>query len=396
MDTEPILPRDVYNGGDVYSMDQCLKDCMLYPRPYSTFDYYHPADFGTNLGSDTIWCRMRHLGLAIQSNTSYTFDQAFHCPHAGPNGGGICRDALVNGYTPYELQRQGAATGRRLGYCVMSTNDTVADCTKAFLNDTSFPLALSLIPYTTQVLIVNNNPKITMLPSGIFSGLRNPSGVKALIMDDCGIKTIDSNAFAPLTNLQVLNLNQNKVQTLPTGMLSRNGQLKQFSMFGAGEAYTQLTGLPEDLFFYTPLIERIVMYGHPNITSFPPNVFRDLFHCEIISFVNCGITNAGIPDGVFSNLTSLLFFDFFGNQLTKAEARWFEGGWASNVLRVALNFNRDLNTIDSDIFATLTNLEFAYFHATALDTIPDGLFNTNNNLVLYTLGYYTGDLVLEG
>lgn len=308
---------------------------MLYPRPYNPSFYFDPKTFGSNLGSDTLWCRLDHVGLASQSNTSYTFNQAFHCPHPSPSGGGICEDALIDGkYTPYELQRQGASTARRLGYCVMSTNDTVADCTKAYLTDATFPDALGLVPTTTEILIMNNNVQVTMLPSGIFNNLRNPTAIKAFIMVDCNITTIASDAFEPLVNLQVLNLDMNMVRELPIGLFSKNSQLKQFSMFGSGQYYNQLQGLPEDLFSYTPDMERIVLYGHPNITEFPPNIFKNLTKCKIITFVNCGLTNAGIPDGVFSDLYALQYWDFFGNNLTKAEARFFEGGWGANLIRV--------------------------------------------------------------
>ena len=41
--------------------------------------------FGPQVG-DTFQCRNYHLGIAMQSAT----DAAIHCPHASPNGGGVC------------------------------------------------------------------------------------------------------------------------------------------------------------------------------------------------------------------------------------------------------------------------------------------------------------------
>lgn len=353
----------------------------MFPRPFDPADYESPEEYGVNLGSDTIWCRLRHLGLAENTNQ---YDPVFHCPHASPAGGGICRDSLVDGATPFEHYRAGADTHRHLGYCDVLENDNFADCTKAGITDTTLAFALSLIPDTVTILVLNNNVGITELSSGIFDNLKNPASIKALIIEDCNIATLAENSFAPLVNLEILNMNQNLISELPSGILASNPKLKQFSMFGAGTKPGLLTTLPEDVFSPTPDIERIILYGHSGLTAFPANIFKGLGKCEMISFVACGFSEAGFPDGVFSDLVSLQWFDFFGNQITKVESRWFDGGWAGKILRVALD-NNPITSVEAGVFDSLVSVENIYLHKTSIAILPAGLFDNNVNLISYTL-----------
>jgi len=378
--TEPQITRLDDDGlADAY--EQCLDTCMLYPRPFDPAAYEDPADFGVNLGSDTLWCRLRHLSLA---ESNFTFDSAFHCPHAGPNGGGICRDAPIDGATHFEHLRSGVATHRHLGYCDLAADDTVAECTRSGITDAILPYVLSTLPSTVKILILNNNLGITSIPSGIFDNLRNPTGIKALIMEDCMIGTIAWDALNPLINLEVFNINQHVLLEYPHQMFSTNTKLVQFSAFSAGGKGGLITWLPEDLFSYTPDIENIVMYGQPGLTAFPPNIFRGLSKVNIISFVFCGFINEGFPDGVFTDLISLEWFDFFGNQLTSVENRWFEGNWAGNLLRLTVD-NNPIGTVEPGAFSTMTNVEYIYLHNTFITELPMDAFANTPNLISYTI-----------
>ena len=175
------------------------------------------------------------------------------------------------------------------------------------------------------------------------------------------------------------------ISTFPAKLLSPTPRLRQFSAITAGSKYHSLLGLPDDLFAYTPDMQRIIIYGHRNLTEFPATIFKGLSKCEIISFVSCGFTNDGFPDDVFSDLTSLKFFDFFGNQLTKVEQRWFQGGWGKNILRLALDTNQ-ITKVESGAFDSLEDLEVVYLHRNAdLLTISKSLLANNKKLRHMTL-----------
>ena len=62
----------------------------------------------SKIGGDTIWCRKLHLSLVTKFSDGHV-DQnaaAFHCPHAGNQSAGICRDSQIDigtggDFTPY-------------------------------------------------------------------------------------------------------------------------------------------------------------------------------------------------------------------------------------------------------------------------------------------------------
>jgi Leucine-rich repeat (LRR) protein len=359
---------------------------MLYPRPISPDEYIAPLAFGSNLGSDTLWCRKRHLSLVARVEGNSYNDAAFHCAHAGPTGGSICRDVEIDGATPYEHLRDGEDTRHHFAYCDLAGEDTIADCTQMYITDATLPYALQLIPDTVKILFLNGNTAITSLPGNVFAdNLKNPSSLQSLIMDECNISSIDADAFVGLSGLEVLNLNMNAITSLPEGMLRSNVKLTQFSAFTSGAKYFSLTALPEDLFANTPNMKRILIYGHGGLTEIPPNFFKGLYECEIVSFVYCAFTNVGFPDGVFSDLFSLQYFDWFGNQLTKVEKRWFEGGWGKNILRVALEQNQ-IEEIEAGSFDTLASLELLFLNRNpSLLTIDTSLLVNNKKLVHFTL-----------
>ena len=98
------------------------------------------------MGGDIFACRQKHLSLISDDRN----EAAFHCPHATNPSTAICRDSFVNGYTPYELQRQGQQTRHRVGYCDLSAQNTIADCVDQNLDDASFVQALKFLPATVS------------------------------------------------------------------------------------------------------------------------------------------------------------------------------------------------------------------------------------------------------
>lgn len=379
--TEPRLMRLQNRKAESKAMDKCQSNCMLYPRPVNPALFKSPLAFGSNLGSDTIWCRKTHLDLVNRNSGDSYNSAAFHCPHAGPTGGGICRDVQVAGATPYEHLRRGQPTRRHIGYCDIAMDGRVADCTNMYITDTTLPYALQMLPSTVRFIFLVHNTGITSLPSNIFSSnLANPAGVLSIFMDECSVATVDPLAFSGLTSLQALNLNMNNIKSLPNGLFAPTPNLRQFSMFTTGVKLYSISSLPTDLFTYTSNIEAIIMYGHESLTSFPATIFKGLTKCTIISFVSCGFTNAGFPSGVFSDLISLRAFDFFGNKLTSVKASWFAGGYGGNITRLAL-WGNAISSIEAGALDSLISLEDMYFHRNSnLTKIDASFFMNKRNL----------------
>ena len=137
-----------------------------------------------------------------------------------------------------------------------------------------------------------------------------------------------------------------------------------------------LAALPEDLFYdmvhdcpKTPNIERIVLYTTA-INKFEPKTFKGLTKLEMLSFVDQRnvsprFNEDSFPPGVFDDLHSLRFFDFFLNDFTTIKKDLF-GPWAKNLIRITFWVN-SITTIEEGAFDNLESLEMAYFHGNPLD-----------------------------
>jgi hypothetical protein len=386
--TYPKIPRRKGGVGD--SQDDCEKACALYPRPFNPDDYVVPYPLGVNSIGDTFWCRRTHLNVVIRGQSP--FAAQVHCPAASPTGGGVCANALVsnNTATPWEFQRSGASTGRQLGYCTLYLEDTLADCTKAGINDRTLPLALAQIPDTVVDLILNSNRQldgtgITELPAGIFDNLVDPTMIESVFIDGGVLATIDQTAFAPLVNLEILSLNMNNIGALPSGMLSANTNLKEFSIYNTPFKGGLLTSVPSNLFSNTPRLERIIISGQKDLTELPSGLFAGLFDLNTLLLGDNGLTNIGMPAGIFNDLLVLENLDLSRNQFTAAPSSWFSSGWGVLTFKHISLYSNPIEQIDQDIFATLDALETAWLHDTFLISITPGLFSESKHLISYTL-----------
>ncbi len=154
--------------------------------------------------------------------------------------------------------------------------------------------------------------------------------------------------------------------------------------------------LPEDLFYdvdydyaKTPNLERLVLYA-TEIFEFAPKTFKGLTKLEMLSFVDqqgdTKFSEDSFPVGVFDDLHSLQFFDFFLNDFTIIRKGLF-GPWSKNLLRIAFWLN-SITTIEEGAFDYLESLEQAYFHGNDLnDDAKEELYalNEKENFVQLTI-----------
>ena len=246
------------------------------------------------------------------------------------------------------------------------------------------------------------NQGITGLPEGLFTNLAAPEKLKALYLDDCMIKDMHEAVFHPLVNLEVLNLNFNEIEVLQDELL-KLPKLRQFSISGdptppesevpvfgpgGGRKPGKLTsdGFSNKVFQYTNKLERLIMYGNPGITELHDGMFEGLNKVHTMFFVFCGLTNAGIPDGVFEPLTSMVYFDFQGCPFTSLPKEWFEdGGWSKNIERLAF-FACEITEVDEEVFSWHPKLKQVYLHANpGLDFIPASFYENLEDLEILTI-----------
>lgn len=349
-------------GSNSEAYGDCLNTCMAWPRPLYPGDFLtvnatenapETRIFRSNLGGDTIHCRQLHLSFAGSANS-----KAFHCPHAGNPSAGICRDVLVKGYTPYEWLRDGATTKHRLPYCNVAGDEKVADCQAGGITTTTLGTALSMLPSSIEILFLSGN-EITSLGDDAFNGLKNIKNIKAIYLNDCKLGTIGANALRGLSNLEVFNADENLVEVLDEDFLKHTPKLRQFSMFHNFNLWTATKMIPTKFFSYTPNLEVISLYGTA-VETFEKDTFKGLRKLTLLTFV----TNANIasfPDGVFDDLVSLQFLDFFRCSITTIPEGFF-GSWARNLIRIAF-WNNPIASVHSNAgLENLHSIEQAYFH----------------------------------
>lgn len=381
---------------------ECLTTCMKWPRPMDPMKYTKldpPLEkFGSRLAGDTFWCRDTHLHIA----TSSINQAAFHCSHSNNPSLGICRDALIDGFTPYEWLREGADTQHRIPFCDLASNDKVADCTMGGVTETNIASVLAMLPGTVEMLFLNGN-KISTLANGVFKNLRNPSNLKALYVNTCGITSMEQNALEGLENLVIFSAYENKVLSLHPDFLIHTKKLVDFAMAINPELFGGAGGnkFPTGFLQHTPELEMLNMYQCASLTQFDAGTFDKNPKLRVMSFVNNqGITS--FPNGLFDNLTGLEHFHFFGNQITSFPDNFF-GPWAKKIISLAM-WNCPIDTFSTVGLENLESIEQAIFHTEPQAPPKVGPTFSNfkdvfdilraiNPLVTFTYGIATGSVL---
>ena len=203
----------------------------------------------SNLGSDTCWCRKTHMMFDELYGLN---SQVFHCAQLTNAASGICRDSLIDDYTPYELLRDGQLR-HHVGYCDIVADEMVVDCTGNLgINQLNLHHVLPMMPKMTEVIFLKGIPGITQLTSNIFStNLLKPSNMQAIYVNDCKIDDINESALNGLPSVKIFNADYNTgitvtVTGISGSIFSQNPKLLQFSM-----TKTSILILPLNLFSNT-------------------------------------------------------------------------------------------------------------------------------------------------
>jgi hypothetical protein len=151
--------------------------------------------FNSNLGGDTFACHKRHLSLANDPDSV-----AFHCPRTTNLLTQIYLDALVNGFSLYELLQIGKDFCHWVGYCDLAGGDTIAGDTNVGLKKDTFIEALTYLAASIEVVFMIGNTSITMLANSTFkTSFDGYLDFQAIYLNNCGITSIHSDAFKGLT-----------------------------------------------------------------------------------------------------------------------------------------------------------------------------------------------------
>ena len=224
-----------------------------------------------------------------------------------------------------------------------------------------------------QTLNLNFN-RIRTLPDSIFVDL---SELRVLTLWDNALTALPDGIIS-LTNLDLLDLDGNALTALPDGIGSLTG-LTDLSLAG-----NQLTGLPDGIANLTNLWG--LGLGGNRLTAFPDEI-TSLTNLEFLGLRGNQLTAlpdgigsltklesldlgrnqlTGLPNGIAS-LTNLEFLGLGGNQLTALP----DEITGLTKLRVLLLYNNRLTAFPHEI-TSLTNLEELILGGNSLTALPDG------------------------
>ncbi|XP_072014332.1 uncharacterized protein [Amphiura filiformis] len=233
-----------------------------------------------------------------------------------------------------------------------------------------------------EILALNDN-NIESLPSGIFTYLHQ---LQSLYLHGNRLKMIQSNLFNGLTKLVRLNLANNTIESLQTGVFRDLQQMKELYLHG-----NKLKVIQVDLFSALLNLKNMKL-GDNMIESLPSDVFRYLpqlkklwLYGNKLEEIQIDLFNSStkleklflhdnfidsLPSGVFRNLHQLQELYLHDNNCTVIQVELFHG--LSKLKKLSLN-NNSIESLPSGVF-NLSSLSYLSLQFNMFKTLPSALF----------------------
>ena len=222
--------------------------------------------------------------------------------------------------------------------------------------------------------LYDNN--LTILPTGVFEGL---SKVTSLTLTGNPLKTIKTGAFKGLNSLTKLDLRYMQLATIEGGAFNGLSNLQWLNLYD-----NRLTTLPTGMFKGLSKVTSLTLEGN-SLKTIKAGAFKGLDSLTKLDLRYMQL--ATIEGGAFNGLSNLKTLNLYDNGLTTLPTGVFEG--LSKVTSLTLEGN-SLKTIKAGAFKgldSLTKLDLRYMQ---LATIEGGAFNGLSNLK--TLNLYDNGL----
>ncbi|XP_052762397.1 toll-like receptor 6 [Mya arenaria] len=166
----------------------------------------------------------------------------------------------------------------------------------------------------------------------------------------CHLRRLDLGVLANLTNLEVLDLSYNRLDTIQTEALQGLRNLKFVSF-----RFNYLKAFPTGLFCPSPVLKYLDIGSNP-LKSYPYGSMLCKTDLEIKVLEVRNSTLDRIPDNALKNLTSLERFDLSFNPITSVTKRAFDGGKSLTELDLSDCDISDLFPYFCDYLPNMTNL----------------------------------------
>ena len=205
-------------------------------------------------------------------------------------------------------------------------------------------------------LTITDNP-LTVLPDEMFAGLRS---LETLWLFNNRLSSLPRAAFFELSELTELRLTNNRLSSLEEGMFIGLSTLQSLHLNG-----NRLTSLPDHVFAGMPVLEEMQL-SRNQLRSVTRETFSGLPLLARLWLYENRLEAAGLPDGVFSDLTSLWFLDLDNNQLTDLSGAEFSGLTSLGNLDLSENL---LTSLPEGVFSGMFRLFSLWLHGNPVDPL---------------------------
>ena len=177
----------------------------------------------------------------------------------------------------------------------------------------------TVILYLVYNHIVNIHPKAFWTSES--NNTTNHTELKELYLYRNQIKDIKSGTFDPLINLDILDLNNNKLSNIDNTLIINLNKLKYFNI-----AYNELTRLPTKWLPYN--LQALSIEGNA-IVYMSSNTFEGAYN---LNRIQLSINNITIEYNTFSNLTKLAYIDVYHSDTCTCKYIWYLNTKSSSIV----------------------------------------------------------------
>lgn len=177
-----------------------------------------------------------------------------------------------------------------------------------------------------------------------------------------GVERLRSDDFRGLRNLEVLNLSENELTSLPSDIFRGLSRLHELRL-----SFNRLRALSSDVFSGLSRLKLLLLSAN-DLTALPPGLFSGLSSLETLYLDRNSLSV--LPAGLFSGLTSVQSLELSSNDLRSLSSGLFDEMPALRFLH--LSGNR-LEELPSGLLSALSHLEQLEVWDNRLSVFPEDL-----------------------
>lgn len=241
---------------------------------------------------------------------------------------------------------------------------------------------------STLVCLPGNEDTDYVLTKGVISDNVN---AKSVYMKSCKVADVDCQAFQGLVDLQLLDLSENRIETIKPGVLNDLNQLRHLNL-----SHNKITDISNGFLNATNNIEVLDLKGN-KIHKIQSGAFDRLTKLTDLDLSNNAIDSQELHQSVFNNNRQLKSVDFSRNDMSGAkedllievpalETLILDRSFLSEVpsfatranmktLKVLILSTNQISRLDDPtIFVNLDDLEILNLGGNAIESISENVF----------------------